>query len=149
MLRKQFLTRVQWFVFYCLIRPLLAFSLEKCCIFDLRPYKSSLPLLSLAAVAIPFGVVPSPSPIFLANPSPMHRLAWGSSHGPNLVIQHIPPSIKPCTPTLVPSPSFSLRSLSHFPFLLLSNCQAAPGPARHLRHRLLILLDHRKKHVCL
>lgn len=43
----------------------------------------------------------------------------------------------------------SPHSLSHFPFLLLSNCQAAPGPARHLRHRLLILLDHRKKHVCL
>lgn len=82
----------------------------------------------------------------LADPLPMHRLASGNSHGPNLVIQHIPPSINPCTP---PSFCLPLHSLSHFPFLLLSNCQAALGPARHLRHRLLILLDHRKKHVCL
>lgn len=109
-----------------------------------NPINHLLPFLSL--------LLPSLSVFSLANrianPSPMNRLALGSSHGPNLVIQHIPPSIKPCTP---PSfcLSFPLHSLSHFPFLLLSNCQAAPGPARHLRHRLLILLDHRKKHVCL
>lgn len=73
----------------------------------------------------PFGVVPPP---YLTNPSTMPCLAWRTSHGPNLVIHHIPSSIKPCTP---PHSSFrpALSSFppSHFPFLLLSNCQAAPG----------------------
>lgn len=82
-----------------------------------------------------------PRPIFLTHPSSTHPVASGSSHGPNLVIQHIPPWIEPRPP---PSFCLFLHSLSHFPFLLLSNCQAAPGPTRHLRHRLLILLDHRK-----
>lgn len=59
------------------------------------------------------------------------------SHGLNLVNQHIPAYAY----GTVPPPSSSP--------LLLPNCQAAPGPAQHLRHWLLILLDHRKKHVCL
>lgn len=77
-----------------------------------------------------------------------HRLTPGSSPSPRLVIQPISPSIQPCSPSSVFS-STLLTPFSHFPLLLLSNCQAALGPAQHLRHRLLILLDHRKKHVCL
>lgn len=82
--------------------------------------------------------------IFPANPSARHRLASGGSHGPN---NSAHPSLYQA---LHSSFTLSLSSLPFsFPFLLLSNCQAALGPARHLRHRLLILLDHRKKHVCL
>lgn len=82
------------------------------CDFNLKPYKPSLPL-SLTAVPVPYGMALSPSPIFLANPSPMHRLASGSSHGPNVLTQHIAPSIKPCTP-----PSLVLSFSLFTPFLI-------------------------------
>lgn len=65
-------------------------------------------------------------------------------------IKYFNPSLLRSSLALLPHfVPFSPHSLSHFPLLLLSNCQAALGPAQHLRHRLLILLDHRKKHVCL
>lgn len=146
LLKRLFSSELNAFEIWIWQHQLFSCISQKKVVFIWNPMNHLYPFPSFFAVPNTLGLVLYSSPILLANPSPMHCLASGSSHGPNLVIQHIPPSIKPCTPPLFCLP---LHSLSHFPFLLLSNCQAAPGPARHLRHRLLILLDHRKKHVCL
>lgn len=141
LLRELFLTREQWFAF-CSLYCSLLFSISLRCVvfFNLKPYKQSLSL---------FSAVFPPSPIFLTNPSPnaspcLKEFTWSQSSN-----SAHPSLYQAKQPLLHSSVSLSLHSLSHFPLLLLSNCQAALGPALHRRHRLLILLDHRKKHVCL
>lgn len=80
----------------------------------------------------------------LSGPSSMRYITFRRSHGLNLVIQHIPASIEPRAPHSRP-PAPLLISLLYCS-LIARQLQGQPSIWRHW---LLILLDHRKKHVCL
>lgn len=81
----------------------------------------------------------------LSDPSSMRYITFRRSHGLNLVIQHIPASIEPQASPPPPPPTPLLISLLYCS-LIARQLQGQPSIWRHW---LLILLDHRKKHVCL